>query len=237
MSSSEPTPEEIARFRDVQRLAYRCAAAIERELRVGMTERVVARMMRRWLADHGVTEYFHVPFVWFGDRTAFAGDWNVLKFAPTSRRLEPGMPVILDVAPSVDGYTADIGYGCCVGENAVWSKLQNDLRAHRELILELVKRRKTAREIYLAVDALAARHGYVNRHRAYPGRVLAHRMFRMPDTKLRRVRLGGFGLPALRGLRGDMNATRFGGRPEKWPFWNDGRRSDVPVTPGLWAVE
>jgi hypothetical protein len=194
-------------------------------------------MLRRWLADHGVREYFHTPFVWFGDRTSFSGRWNVLRFAPTQRKLEAGMPVILDVAPSVDGYTADIGYGCCLGENPTWSKLQDDLKAHRDLILDRVRRRKTAREIYLAVDALAARQGYVNRHRAYPGRVLAHRMHRLPETRLRRVVLGGFGLPGLQALDHDLRAARFGQRAEAWPFWNDSPRSDVPITPGLWAVE
>ncbi len=236
-SMSAPTPEEIARFREVQQLAYRCASAIEADLRVGMTERLVARMMRRWLADHGVHEYFHVPFVWFGDRTSFSGDWSVLEFGPTNRKLQTGMPVILDVAPSLDGYAADVGYGCCLGENPSWEKLQLDLQAHRTLILELVKRRKTAREIYLAVDALAARHGYANRHRAYPGGVLAHRMLRMPETRLRRVVLGGFGLPALRDLGRAVHAARFGHHAEQWPFWNDKASSDVPVTPGLWAVE
>lgn len=234
---AEPTAEEISRFREVQKLAYRCVTAVESELRAGMTERVVTRLMARWLRDHGVSEYFHTPFAWFGDRTSFSGRWNALQFAPTRRMLEPGMPVILDVAPSVDGYAADVGYGCCLGDNAVWAKLQDDLKPHRDLILNLVKRRKTAREIYLAVDALAARQGYVNRHRVYPGRVLAHRMFRLPKTRLRRVVVGGFGLPALRGLGFDFGAARLGRRAEKWPFWNDARSSDVPVTAGLWAVE
>ncbi|HEX7481756.1 MAG TPA: M24 family metallopeptidase [Polyangiales bacterium] len=231
------TPDEIARFRDVQQLAYRCTQAVERELRVGMTERVVARLMRRWLADHGVTEYFHVPFCWFGDRTSFTGAWNPLKFAPTARRLEPGMPVILDVAPSLDGYCADIGYGCCLGENAIWAKLQDDLAAHRTLIVDLVRQRRTAREIYLAVDALAARQGYENRHSVYPGRVLAHRVFRLPRTPLRKLVVGGFGAAALHGLGSAAHAARARGQAEKWPLWNDRASSDVPVTAGLWAVE
>jgi hypothetical protein len=231
------SPEDLTRFREVQRLAYRCVVAIESELREGMSERVVAQMMRRWLRDHGVVDYFHVPFAWFGDRTSFAPPWGPLKFAPTARRLEAGMPVILDVGPCLDGYPAAVGYGCCLGENRVWEKLQSDLRLHRELILELVKERKSARDIYLAVDALSERQGYENRHKLYPGGVLAHRVSRLPQTPLRRVVAFGFALPALQSLSFDANAARFAGRVERWPFWNDHESSEMPITPGLWAVE
>ena len=47
---------ELERFRQVQRLAYRCVLAVEAELREGMTEKQTARMMRNWLHDHGVRE-------------------------------------------------------------------------------------------------------------------------------------------------------------------------------------
>jgi hypothetical protein len=234
---TEYAHDELARFRAVQQTAYRCVVAIERDLRPGMTERQVARMMRNWLSDHGIREYFHVPFVWFGDRTSFTGFRSPFQFAPTARKLEPGMPVILDVAPASDGYSADIGYSCCLGENAVLSRMQQDLREYRELIPALVKRGKTAREIYAAIDVVAARQGYANRHQVYPERVLAHKIFRMqPSPWLHRVEVGGFGLRALRGLG---RAARRGrrGDPGQWPFWNDRETSDVAVEPGLWAVE
>lgn len=229
--------DELARFREVQQIAYRCVVAIEGDLRAGMTERQVARMMRNWLSDHGIREYFHVPFVWFGDRTSFTGFRFAFQFSPTSRKLEAGMPVILDVAPASDGYSADIGYSCCLGENAALEKMQQDLREYRDLIPVLVKQGRTAREIYAAIDALAARQGYANRHQVYPQRVLAHKIFRMQHSPwLHRVEVGGFGVRALRGLG---RAARRGrrGDPGQWPFWNDRQTSDVPVDPGLWAVE
>jgi Xaa-Pro aminopeptidase len=229
--------DELARFRAVQQTAYRCAVAIERELRPGMSERQVARMMRGWLGDHGIREYFHVPFVWFGDRTSFTGFRAPFQFAPSARRLEPEMPVILDVAPASDGYSADIGYSCCLGENAVLQRMQDDLREYRELIPQLVRQRKTAREIYAAVDGVAARQGYANRHQVYPQRVLAHKVFRMQRSPwLQRVELFGFGLRALRTLGRAARRGRRGDRAQ-WPFWNDAATSDVLVEPGLWAVE
>ena len=57
-----------------------------------------------------MTQFFHEPFAWFGDRTAFRGFGPDTDFLPTDRKLEKGMPVILDIAPIRDGYAADIGY-------------------------------------------------------------------------------------------------------------------------------
>jgi len=228
--------EELERFKAVQKLAYRCVEAIEAELTEGMTERRVARMMRAWLADHGVREYFHAPFVWFGDRTSFTGFRGPRSFAPTRRQLEDGMPVILDVAPAVDGYPCDIGYSCGLGVNVTLTKMQQDLEAYRVLIPRLVKQRKTAREIYAEVDRLVAEQGYENRHRVYPYRVLAHKVFRMQHGWLDRVEVGGFGLRAARGLMGAVRSARHGVE-HVYPFWNDDPKSSAPVEPGLWAVE
>ncbi len=92
-------PAELRGFREVQRLAYECAEAVAARLRPGVTEREAARMQRDWLRERGVRDWFHLPFAWFGDRTAFAGFRVPLQFFPTNRRLEPGMPFILDMAP------------------------------------------------------------------------------------------------------------------------------------------
>jgi peptidase M24-like protein len=91
-------------FREVQRLAYECAEAVAAQLKPGVTEREAARMQREWLRERGVRDWFHLPFAWFGDRTAFAGFRIPLQFFPTGRRLEPGMPFILDLAPIYEGY-------------------------------------------------------------------------------------------------------------------------------------
>lgn len=230
------TADELRRFRDVQQLAYRAVEAIERELTAGMTEKQVVRMMRAWLGDHGVREYFHAPFAWFGDRTSFTGFKGLLAFAPTARRLERGMPVILDVAPAIDGYPCDIGYSCSLGHNPVLARMQRDLEAYRELIPRLVRQGHTAREIYAEVDRLVARQGYENRHRVYPQRVLAHKVFRMQPGWLERIEIAGFGVRALHGLGQAARSARVG-VDHAWPFWNDDRLSDVPVEPGLWAVE
>jgi len=230
------SPEALEQFRQVQQLAYRCVTAIEQQLTVGMTERHVARMMRNWLSDHDVREYFHTPFVWFGDRTSFTGFRTPLSFAPTKRRLQAGAPVILDVGPAIDGVASDIGYSCCVGHNPTLEKMQDDLEAYREMIPELVAQGCTARQVYREVNRLIAEQGYENRHHVYPFGVLAHKVFRMEPGMLQRVEVGGFGLRAVRGLRNAALQARRGVE-HVWPLWNDHDMSDVPISHGLWAVE
>ena len=73
-------------------------------------------------------DWFHLPFAWFGDRTAFVNFRIPLQFFPTDRRLEPGMPFILDMAPVYKGFTADIGYSGSLGLNPVQDRLMADLR-------------------------------------------------------------------------------------------------------------
>jgi hypothetical protein len=232
---AELAEERVEGFRRAQALAYACATAVEQQLREGMTEREAARRMLAYLADHGVREFFHRPFVWFGDRTAFTDFRINLQFFPTGKRLEPGMPVILDVAPIVDGHAADIGYACSFGANALHAQMLADLEPYRALILEGVRARKAQSEIYRDVDRLIEQQGYQNRHQRYPYRVLAHRVGYVPKNERSKLTLGGFGLPALRFLGRRMAEARRG--IERSPLWSDRRASDHPAAPGLWAVE
>ena len=101
-------PDDVDRFRAVQSLAYRCAEEVAGSLRPGVTERQASAHLGRLLRDNGADDWFHVPFAWFGDRTTLKGMRNPLRFFASSRPLEEGMPYILDVAPIVGGYTADI---------------------------------------------------------------------------------------------------------------------------------
>ncbi|MFE5729336.1 M24 family metallopeptidase [Streptomyces sp. NPDC056528] len=224
---------ELRGFREVQRLSYACAEAVAAQLRPGVTEREAARMQREWLHERGVRDWFHRPFAWFGDRTAFVDFKIPLQFFPTDRRLEAGMPFVLDMAPVYKGYTADIGYSGCLGLNPLHDRLLTDLAAHRELILREVRERRTLREIYEDVDRLMVRQGYANRHRAYPFGVIAHKIDRVRERRWSPT-LFGFGTQALRGLASDA----LHGHRDGWsPLWSPYKFSDHPPAPGLWAVE
>ncbi|MEU6310320.1 M24 family metallopeptidase [Streptomyces sp. NPDC047014] len=224
---------DLSGFREVQRLAYECAEAVAAQLRPGVTEREAARMQRRWLRERGVRDWFHLPFAWFGDRTAFVGFRIPLQFFPTDRRLEPGMPFILDMAPIYKGYSADIGYSGSLGLNPVQDRLMSDLREHRSLILEQVREGRSLRGIYENVERLMNRQGYANRHRAYPFGVIAHKIDRVKERRWAPTAFG-FGTRSLRGLAGDA----LHGHREGWsPLWSPYHFSDHPPQPGLWAVE
>jgi Xaa-Pro aminopeptidase len=218
---------DIEAFRAAQRVAYGCVEAIAAELEPGITEKEACRRMRAWLHARGVNEWFHRPFAWFGDRTAFTGFRTPLAFFPTTRRLERGMPFILDVAPVVDGCTADVGYAGSLGGNAIVDRMLDDLRHHRALIAELVSTHALG-DVYDAVADLAHRQGYQIRHRAYPFGVLGHRVARLPPGRSA-ITIGGFGLRSLLALG---RASRVAPT-----LWNDQIAASRPLPPGMWAVE
>ncbi len=240
--SHVPSPAELDRFREVQRLAYRCAETVAAELEPGVTEREAAARKQAFFDAEGVDDCFHRPFAWFGDRTAFRGLIGVRQlggfnpaFYPGLRRLQRGMPFILDCAPSVRGYTADIG--CCgvIGENALLDRLMDDLLEYRELILAGVRARKPLAQISRDVDRLCARQGYEPRHKAYPFETLAHRVLVLEDDhKAEHLSVARFGLRNL----GELIRAARNSRDQGWsPIWNSGSRSEHAPTPGLWAVE
>jgi Xaa-Pro aminopeptidase len=225
--------ETLEEHKRVQRLAYDCVEAIARTLKPGVTEKDAARAMRKWAEARGVDDWFHLPFAWFGDRTAFVGFRHPLQFFPTNRALEPGMPFILDVAPVVRGVSADVGYSGALGRHSVVEGMLDDLAAHRALILRLVNEGRTFANVYAEVDRLMARQGYENRHRKYPFGVIAHRIERMSPTRGRGT-FAGFGLKTLRTLG---ESVAIGLRRGDFPLWSAWRLSDHAPSPGLWAVE
>lgn len=230
-----PSADDLEQFRAVQRLAYAAAEAVARELKPGMTERQAAKMQEVWLLDHGVTGWFHAPFAWFGDRTAFQGFRVALQFLPTNRRLEENMPFILDNAPVVNGYVADIGYAGVLGENRILDLLLDDLAAHRALILDLIRQRRSMREVSQAVDRLILQQGHAPRHKAYPFETLAHTVQPMAVHPGRKPRTYfKFGLQAVEAL-GRLSLVA---RGQGWsPIWSSNASSDHAPVPGLWAVE
>lgn len=229
-----PSAEDLEQFRHVQRLAYAAAEAVAAELKPGMTEKQAARMQEVWLLDHGVTGWFHAPFAWFGDRTAFQGFKVALQFLPTNRRLEENMPFILDNAPVVNGYVADIGYCGVLGQNRILDRLMDDLAEHRALILDLIRQRQSMGEVSRAVDRLIMQQGHAPRHKAYPFETLAHTVQPMPANGSKPRTLFQFGFQAVEAL----GRLALVARKQGWsPIWSSNSSSDHAPVPGLWAVE
>ncbi|HKR51091.1 MAG TPA: M24 family metallopeptidase [Pseudonocardiaceae bacterium] len=226
-------PAELAKFRELQQLAYAAAQSVAATLEPGVTEKQAARRIREYLAERGVQDWFHTPFAWFGDRTAFRGFRTPFQFFPTHRRLAEGMPFILDCAPVRDGYMADIGYAGCLGTNRIYQQLMDDLSEYRSLIVDRVREGVPLAQIYRDVDVLITRQGYDNRHRVYPGRVIGHQVGKV-RSRLPTFIAAGFGIRSLQTLVGDLIVERMHHRS---PLWADGEISNHPATPGLWAVE
>lgn len=178
--SAKPFSEaEKAGFLKAQRLAVRCAKDIRKELRSGVSEKTVASLMDQYLRDHGVQSFFHTSFAWFGDRTRFQGFSNYFDFLPSKRELRENDVVILDTAPILDSYSADIGYSFSVGKES------EDFKQAHKLLCELYEELPkmfasplTTREIWAKVDQEFASHGYDNAHSKYPFAVLGHRLHR-----------------------------------------------------------
>ncbi len=240
--------DDLNEFRKVQKLAYDAALETAQQLRVGMSEKETVQLFENILSRMGAKAYFHAPFAWFGDRTRFVGfkrplDFNLLnglphfgnEFQPSNRRLQKGMAVILDVAPILNGYSADIGYAFAFGEHPAVDKARYDLKEFRTLILEEVLKEKSISEIYESVNRLIRELGYENCHALYPAGVLGHKVGKIPLANLPSPRIQGFQLQTLGYLLAQeiKNLIRLPGNQS--PLWNEvttGRLEE-----GLWAVE
>ncbi|MDC0661108.1 M24 family metallopeptidase [Marinobacter sp. SS21] len=229
------TSAELERFKEVQQLAYECVQAIELQLVEGMTEKEAAGLIKAYLDERGVDSYLHKPFAWFGDRTAFTGFWSDFHFFPTDRKLESGMPVILDVAPTCGGYTADIGYSFSFGKvNPELDRMRQTLLEIRSYILEAVLAGETFKQVYLGVDEIIAEAGFRNAHQVYPRRVLGHRVIKTRNTRYDNLSLFGFSARQLQWL---VPGVLQGLVRQPSPLWNDRKESDHPPLPGTWAIE
>ena len=232
--------DELQGFKRAQAIAYDVVRQVGNELSEGISEREAAAKISALLEDHGVSGMFHEPFAWFGDRTAFREIQKDQDFLPTDRRLQAGMAVILDVAPIIEGYACDIGYSFSFGENEQVEAMQQVLMECRDFILKAVRARKSMRQIYRELDGLIASRGFVNVHRIYPERVLAHRVVRFEGSRserfLQRFRVMGFGLPVYVWLLGKAALAKLLPFVES-PLWNDGAESEHAPLPGVWAVE
>src|SRR5262249_2903855 len=153
------TEEQLNGFRDAQRLAYECAVAVAGRLREGVTETQAADALEAAVRERGVDTFFHRPFAWFGDRAAFRGFLRPTDFVPRDRKLVADEPAILDVAPIVNGYTADIGYSFMLGDDALcpaFARVKTVLRTLREHIVREVRAGRTMRAIYRSVDEVTS---------------------------------------------------------------------------------
>jgi Metallopeptidase family M24 len=241
---------ELDRFRQVQRLAYDIAQQVEGQLEVGMSEVDVCLRIADLQTTNDVTQVFHEPFAWIGRRTVLGEDWITTAlgakdlaagvrpgtpFFPTSRAIDEGAPVIIDLAPVVDGISTDIGYSCVVGANRLFHDLDRAMPRIRSFLLEGVRAGESLLSLYRELDFLLAQRGWENCHQHYPDRAIGHMVFPLEPEPARPSPLPGFGTAAAEGLlAAGVAAVEHG---TSYPIWNDSAFSDHPAAAGLWAVE
>ncbi len=232
--------KDLDKFSAVQKLSYECVESVGKQLTEGMTEKEAVRLMTDWMSAKGVTTFFHKPFAWFGDRTRFKYFIIPIQFFPTKRKLSKGMPVILDIAPIVDGYAADIGYSIMFGEedDTIHAKMRKDLIKYRKFIHEQVNLKSNFSLIYKKLNKLFHEDGYVNIHKKYPRRVLAHRVMKVRDPEqVSKRHLLRFGLDQFKWLVPHSLLSALLPHVVKSHLWNDWYESDHVPYEGLWAVE
>lgn len=232
--------ESLEEARRVQRLAYEGVVETRKKLKVGMTEKEAASLLENFFKDKGLSLFFHRPFAWFGDRTNFTNFKRPsppkrgqllphlgVEFMPTERKLEVGMAVTLDVAPSVNGLAVDIGYSFCFGEDQEITSARRHLLELREIILRCAKERLPIKEIYRLVERRIVELGYRNCHDLYPLGVLGHKIGKLPLLKLPKLSFMGFHPQAFLYLMKEMSKGSALLTEEE----------TKPMSPGLWAVE
>lgn len=237
--------EDLAQVRRVQALAFGCLQEVAAALAPGHTEREAVAMIEERLRAAGMRSYFHVPFAWFGDRTAFTGVRTPLDFFPTTRELEPGTAVVLDVAPKLAGATVPVAYSFCCGDNPEAERAAAALEPFRALIIERVNRGDAAGEVYRAVEDLLVDLGYRNCHRRYPFGLLGHRVDYVRGAPRIDPRVFGMSLTSAGALVGQAVACRLPHRLTRrmpglrrgTPFVNVGPGSEERIDDGLWAFE
>jgi len=228
--------DELSKFKQFQRQSYRTLEQIKQELVVGMTEIEVARLIRKHFHQQGVHSYFHVPVALFGERTGYPNDFGQLEALATDKKLEQGMPIILDAAPIYDGYIVDTSFSTSFGENPEQKALQKKLQPFRKVILEMVNKRETFAAIEEKVNSMILELGADNCHRKHIGEVLGHRIFRSTNLLWRFLKIKQLSVRHVFWLIYKSLATKKGWIDQS-PNWNHRRTSNHKPFEGLWAVE
>lgn len=220
-----PSDKELEGYLKCQRLALKAAKEIAKELQPGWTEKRAAKMLETYLRDEGVEAFFHFPFAWWGDRSKFVGVKHYYSYLPSDRVLQENEPFILDVAPILNGFIADIGYSGCLGvPSEEWLAGQNFLFNLREAIPDLFTSKNSGGDVWNDIDSMIVEAGYENIHKKYPFSVLGHRVHKAPKNfgQMRFIHFGwqSYWAFSARGIFGQLLNQNFSG--------------DLN---GLWAIE
>ncbi len=113
-------PEEIDRIRAATKVADVGMKAAVEAVKPGLTESQIAAEAEYAMRQAGAEEFWRT-YVSSGPRT------NIAHGLPTTRKLELGDLVMIDIHPIVNGYSADICRTVCVGQPTTEQQAAYDL--------------------------------------------------------------------------------------------------------------
>jgi len=195
-------------FLRAQRLAEAGALEVAKFLQPGWTEKRASSLYETYLRDNGVRFFFHQPFAWFGARTRFEGFRKYRDFMPTTNPLKENDVFILDAAPILEGYIADIGYTGSLEPNPSLMAAKTLLSQLRVEIPSLVEELRQGSLLWQKIDQRIHDRGYDNIHKMYPFSVLGHRVHHEVSENVG-LKIYGFGWQSFweilsRGLFGQL---------------------------------
>ena len=228
--------DELNKFKQFQQRSYQTLLDIKEQLKIGMTEIQVARMIRKSFHQQGVHSYFHVPVALFGERTGYPGNFGQFEALATDKKLEQDMAIILDAAPIYEGYIVDTSLATSFGNNPQQLKLHRQLESYRDELLQMVKARQSFSDIELRMNEKIIASGAQNCHRKHIGEVIGHRIFRETRSMWNKLTYKQLSIKHVAWLFWKSIATKKGWINES-PNWNHRRTSAHPPFEGLWAVE
>jgi len=227
---------ELELFRCYQRLAFDILEETAASLKVGDSEHEITARLRKLFHQAGAHNYFHVPVVLIGERSAYPGDFGPFEALPTDRRLQEQDTVILDAAPIFDGYTVDTSYAFNFCDSAVFGEMDRELPILRDLIEMRINEGIMFQPIAWEVDDYIRERGFENCHRKHIGAVLGHLVTKATSGKLASWSYKGL---AVKQVSWFLARSRFASNSGKrtTPNWNHTRSCEGVAPFGLWAVE
>jgi len=228
--------QDLNNFRRYQRRSFETLTAVGQTLKAGESEIEVARRIRKAFHQQGVHHYFHVPVALFGERTGYPGDFGEFEALATDKKLEAGMPVILDAAPIYDGYLVDTSLPFSFGSNPLMDEMTRQLQDFRPLIKDGVNAGKTFQAIELEVNEMMQDLGYLNCHRKHIGSVLGHRVMKVKNRPWNRLKIKQLGVRQVSWFYWKSILAKKGWQNDS-PNWNQYKTSNHAPFHGLWAVE
>jgi hypothetical protein len=220
-----PNEAAIELRRNGQTLAFACAEIVSAEIKPGWTEKQTAKLIRTWLADHNIHDYFHRPLVFFGESTRYEGLKKLSDLGPTDKALNEDDVYILDFAPVINGVACDVSVTKKIGQVSGFDDVHALLmKLREELPAMIVKAHFSALDVWNQVRLAIIKGGYEPIHQTSDYSFFGHRL----------NGTSGFPLAKKIAKNGKQIYSEFFARGLSGQLWSQVHHGSLL---GIWAVE